>query len=118
VEFIRSTNNNTWGLGLSEDGLVFGSTANHNPSTFVPIPNRYYEKVRGWAAPDIGTIADTWKFSAITENIRQVDQFGGYTAGAGHALYTARTFPHAVVEQNRVRLRTDRSPDRHLPAAS
>ena len=93
VEFIRSTNNNTWGLGLSEEGLVFGSTANHNPSTFVPIPNRYYEKVRGWAAPDIGTIADTWKFSAITENIRQVDQFGGYTAGAGHALYTARTFP-------------------------
>lgn len=93
VEFIRSTNNNTWGLGLSEDGLVFGSTANHNPSTYVPIANRYYEKVRGWAAPDIGTIADSWKFSAITENIRQVDQFGGYTAGAGHALYTARTFP-------------------------
>ncbi len=93
VEFIRSTNNNTWGLGLSEDGLIFGSTANHNPSTFVPIPNRYYEKVRGWAAPDIGTIADSWKFNSITENIRQVDQFGGYTAGAGHALYTARTFP-------------------------
>lgn len=93
VEFIRSTNNNTWGLGLSEDGLVFGSTANHNPSTYVPIPNRYYEKVRGWAAPDIGTIADTWKFNPITENIRQVDQFGGYTAAAGHALYTARTFP-------------------------
>jgi putative membrane-bound dehydrogenase-like protein len=93
VEFLRSTNNNTWGLGLSEDGLVFGSTANHNPSTYVPIANRYYEKVRGWAAPDIGTIADSWKFKAITENVRQVDQFGGYTAGAGHALYTARTFP-------------------------
>ena len=93
VEFIRSTNNNTWGLGLSEDGLVFGSTANHNPSTFVPIPNRYYEKVRGWAAPDIGTIADSWKFNPITENVRQVDQFGGYTAAAGSALYTARTFP-------------------------
>ena len=93
VEFIRSTNNNTWGLGLSEDGLIFGSTANHNPSTYVPIPNRYYEKVRGWAAPDIGTIADSWKFNPITENVRQVDQFGGYTAAAGHALYTARTFP-------------------------
>ena len=93
VEFIRSTNNNTWGLGISEEGLIFGSTANHNPSTFVPIPNRYYEKVRGWAAPDIGTIADTYLFKAITENVRQVDQFGGYTAGAGHALYTARTFP-------------------------
>ena len=93
LEFVRSTNNNTWGLGISEDGLIFGSTANHNPSTFVPIPNRYYEKVRGWAAPDIGTIADTYMFKPITENIRQVDQFGGYTAGAGHALYTARTFP-------------------------
>jgi putative membrane-bound dehydrogenase-like protein len=93
LEFVRSTNNNTWGLGISEDGLIFGSTANHNPSTFVAIPNRYYEKVRGWAAPDIGTIADTYMFKPITENIRQVDQFGGYTAGAGHALYTARTFP-------------------------
>ncbi|MDA1230267.1 MAG: ThuA domain-containing protein [Planctomycetota bacterium] len=93
LEFVRSTNNNTWGLGITEEGLIFGSTANHNPSTFVAIPNRYYEKVRGWAAPDIGTIADTYMFKPITENIRQVDQFGGYTAGAGHALYTARTFP-------------------------
>src|SRR5262249_6475406 len=24
VEFIRSTNNNTWGLGISEEGIVFG----------------------------------------------------------------------------------------------
>ena len=93
LEFVRSTNNNTWGLGISEEGLIFGSTANHNPSTFMPIPNRYYEKVRGWAPTDIGTIADTHLFKPITENIRQVDQFGGYTAGAGHALYTARTFP-------------------------
>jgi len=93
LEFIRSSNNNTWGLGISEDGLIFGSTANHNPSMFVPIPNRYYESVRGWSPPTLGTIADTYKFDPITENVRQVDQFGGYTAGAGHALYTARTFP-------------------------
>jgi uncharacterized protein len=93
LEFIRSSNNNTWGLGLSEDGLIFGSTANHNPSMFVPIPNRYYEQVRGWAPSTLGTIADTYKFQPITENVRQVDQFGGYTAGAGHALYTARAFP-------------------------
>ena len=93
LEFVRSTNNNTWGLGITEEGLIFGSTANHNPSTFMPIANRYYERVRGWAAPDIGTIADSYLFKAVTENVRQVDQFGGYTAGAGHALYTARTFP-------------------------
>jgi putative membrane-bound dehydrogenase-like protein len=93
LEFIRSSNNNTWGLGISEDGLIFGSTANHNPSMFVPIPNRYYEKVRGWAPATLDTIADSHLFKPITENVRQVDQFGGYTAGAGHALYTARTFP-------------------------
>ena len=93
LEFIRSSDNNTWGLGISEDGLIFGSTANHNPSMFMPIPNRYYESVRGWAPQTLHSIADTYKFKPITENIRQVDQFGGYTAGAGHALYTARTFP-------------------------
>jgi len=93
LEFVRSSNNNTWGLGISEDGLIFGSTANHNPSMFVPIPNRYYEGVKGWSPSTLGSIADTSLFKPITENIRQVDQFGGYTAGAGHALYTARTFP-------------------------
>jgi putative membrane-bound dehydrogenase-like protein len=95
LEFIRSSNNNTWGFGMSEEGLIFGSTANHNPSMFMPIANRYYERVRGWSAEALGTIADTHLFKAITENVRQVDQFGGYTAGAGHALYTARTYPAA-----------------------
>lgn len=93
LEFIRSTNNNTWGLGFSEEGLVFGSTANHNPSVYMPIANRYYEQVRGWSPEQLGTIADTYLFKPITDRVRQVDQFGGYTAGAGHALYTARTYP-------------------------
>jgi putative membrane-bound dehydrogenase-like protein len=93
LEFIRSTNNNTWGLGFSEEGLVFGSTANGNPSVYMPIPNRYYERVRGWAPQQLGGIADSDKFQAITENVRQVDHFNGYTAGAGHALYTARRYP-------------------------
>ncbi len=93
LEFIRSTNNNTWGFGMSEEGIVFGSTANHNPSVYMPIPNRYYERVRGWGPQQLGTIADSHLFQAITKKIRQVDQFGGYTAGAGHALYTARRYP-------------------------
>ncbi|MCA9104690.1 MAG: ThuA domain-containing protein [Planctomycetales bacterium] len=93
IEFVRSTDNNTWGFGLSEEGIVFGSTANHNPSVYMPIPNRYYESVRGWAPSALGTIADTYLFKPITDRVRQVDQFGGYTAGAGHALYTARTYP-------------------------
>ncbi len=94
VEFIRSTNNNTWGLGISEEGLIFGSTANGNPSVFMPIPNRYYERVRGWAPSlTLSSIADTNQFKPITKNIRQVDNHGGYTAGAGHALYTGRQYP-------------------------
>ena len=94
LEFIRSTNNNTWGLGISEEGLIFGSTANRNPSVFMPIANRYYERVRGWTASlRLGTIADTHLFKPITKKVRQVDHHGGYTAAAGHALYTARNYP-------------------------
>ncbi|HVJ84954.1 MAG TPA: PVC-type heme-binding CxxCH protein [Caulifigura sp.] len=99
VEFIRSSNNNTWGFGMSEEGLIFGSTANRNPSMFMPIANRYYERVRGWSSEQLGSIADTYLFKAITDKVRQVDQFGGYTAGAGHALYTARNYPQAFWNQ-------------------
>jgi len=93
VEFLRSTNNNTWGLGFSEEGLAFGSTANRNPSVFMPIPNRYYERVQGWSPSQLGSIADTHLFKPLTDRVRQVDHHGGYTAAAGHALYTARTYP-------------------------
>lgn len=93
LEFIRSSDNNTWGLGISEEGLIFGSTANGNPSMFMPVPNRYFERVRGWAPSTLHSIADSSQFKPITDNIRQVDHHGGYTAAAGHALYTARTFP-------------------------
>src|SRR5881394_2919592 len=48
LEFVRSSNNNTWGLGLSEDAIILGSTANGNASMYMPIPNRYYEAVNGW----------------------------------------------------------------------
>ena len=93
LEFLRSTNNNTWGLGLSEEGLVFGSTANHCPSVFMPIPNRYYERVRGMSAEVLGMISSTHLFNEFSDKVRQVDHHGGYTAGCGHALYTARNYP-------------------------
>lgn len=93
VEFLRSTNNNTWGLGIGEDGEIFGSTANHCPSVHMAIANRFYENVRGWAPQVLQQISDTYLFQAPTEKIRQVDQFGGYTAGAGHAVYAGRTYP-------------------------
>jgi putative membrane-bound dehydrogenase-like protein len=93
LEFLRSTNNNTWGLGISEEGIIFGSTANGNPSEYMPIPNRYYEAVRGWSSSVLGGIADSNRYYPITEKIRQVDFHGGFTAAAGHSLYTARNYP-------------------------
>ena len=94
-EFLRNTNNNSWGVGFSEEGLLFGSTANRNPSEFMPIANRHYERVRGWTSSVLGGIADTHEFAPITDKVRQVDHHGGYTAAAGHAIYTARTYPKA-----------------------
>ncbi len=93
LEFIRSTNNNSWGTGFSEDGQLFGSTANGNPSEYMPIANRYYEGVRGWSASRLNGISDNPEFHPVTDKVRQVDAHGRFTAAAGHALYTARLFP-------------------------
>jgi putative membrane-bound dehydrogenase-like protein len=93
LEFLRSTTNNSWGVGFSEDGLVFGSTANGCPSVDLPIPNRYYEAVRGLSPAALSSIAASNRFFPLTEKVRQVDYHGGFTAAAGHALYTARAYP-------------------------
>src|SRR5439155_19446737 len=39
------------------------------------------------------SIAFNNKFHPITDKVRQVDWHGGFTAAAGHALYTARAYP-------------------------
>jgi uncharacterized protein len=93
LEFVRSTSNNSWGVGFSEEGLVFGSTANGCPSVFMPIANRYYEAVRGRTPARLESIAASNRFYPVTDKVRQVDHHGGFTAAAGHALYTARTYP-------------------------
>ncbi len=93
LEFIRATNNNTWGLGFSEEGYVFGSTANGCPSVHMPIPNRYYDQVSGWSPKTLERISPNHNFRALDDKIRQVDWHGGYTAAAGSALYTARNYP-------------------------
>jgi hypothetical protein len=56
----------------------------------MPIPNRYYESVRGgWSPSVLKMISPDWKFNSPNPKVRQVDFHGGYTAAAGHALYTA-----------------------------
>jgi len=92
-EFLTSTSNNTWGLGISEAGDIFASTANNDHSVFLGLPNRYFEQVRGWhGAGSIG-IADHQEYHPIADDVRQMDWHGRFTAASGHELYTARSFP-------------------------
>ena len=93
LEFLGSTNNNTWGLAFSEDNQLFLSTANDNPSDYLSIPNRYYETVPGLRGRGASLIFDTQKFFPTSEHVRQMDQHGRFTAASGHAIYTARAFP-------------------------
>jgi putative membrane-bound dehydrogenase-like protein len=93
LEYLGTTSNNTWGLGWTEDGNLIGSTANDDPAWYEHIPNRYYENLRGWPTHRFEKAADTPHIFPITDKVRQVDHHGSYTAGAGSAIYTARSFP-------------------------
>lgn len=92
-ESLGQTSNNTWGLGIGPAGDIFGSTANNEHSVFLAMPNRYYEAVRGWHGPSVVSIEDHKLLHPVTDDVRQVDNFGGYTAAAGAELITAHEFP-------------------------
>lgn len=95
LELLRNVNNNAWGVAFNEDGDLFGSTANGCPLVHLPVPNRYYEMVRGANPGPLQNIALNNAFHPITENVRQVDWHGGFTAASGCAIYTARNYPEA-----------------------
>ena len=99
MEFLTNTSNNTWGLAFSETFDVFGSTANNAHSWYMAIPNRYFRNIKGIAEQGSKKIASYYRYHPVTEHIRQVDVFGGFTAAAGHSLYTARSFPKAYWNQ-------------------
>ncbi|XWW44433.1 ThuA domain-containing protein [Fibrella sp. USSR17] len=92
LEYMTNTSNNTWGFGFDETGNVFGSTANNSHGWYMAIPNKSFNARPGTMLG--GRSTDTHKdMKPITERVRQVDVFGGFTAAAGHNLYTARAFP-------------------------
>ncbi len=93
LEYMSRTSNNTWGLGFSEENDIFISTANNTHSGYYGIPDVHVRDVEGLHARGIEKIDGHYLFHPITRNFRQVDVFGGFTAAAGHALYTARSFP-------------------------
>ncbi len=94
VEPVGLFSNNTWGLGISEDFEIFGSTANNAPAWHVPLWRRYtYERHDGLPSQLAAKIDDFTQFFPATHNFLQVDAHGRYTAGSGFNLYTARAFP-------------------------
>ncbi|MCW1887835.1 ThuA domain-containing protein [Luteolibacter flavescens] len=92
LEYLQPTTNNTWGFGTSSDFDLMGSTANGNPSFYLTFPEDTY-KSAGLTAPRTPRADDNPIFNPSSADIRQVDQFEKYTAGAGHAFYTSERFP-------------------------
>lgn len=92
-EFMTGTSNNTWGLGFTEQNDVFGSTANNTHSVFMGIPQKALQGLEGAAIAGSVKIDGHYAMHPITQHVRQVDVFGGFTAAAGHYFYTANSYP-------------------------
>lgn len=93
MELMGTTSNNTWGLGFSETFDVFVSTANNTHSAYLGIPHKQLREAEGLYSRGVKKIDGHYAYHPITRNYRQVDVFGGFTAAAGHQLYTARSYP-------------------------
>jgi len=122
LQFLYQFNNNTWGFGQNADGDIFGSTANGNPSFYGYLPayilnptqpgfgrrggNGFRpgyrldgENARDGAPvnirrlPSAKSLAPGLRMHPNTPNVRMVDNFGGYTAAAGHAFMVSDALP-------------------------
>ncbi|MEW6302181.1 MAG: PVC-type heme-binding CxxCH protein [Verrucomicrobiota bacterium] len=119
LQFLHQFNNNTWGFGLNAAGDVFGSTANGHPSFYGYLPayilnptqpgfgrrggngfrpgyrldsnNVVDANVR--RIPSAKSLAPGMRMHPNTPNVRMVDNFGGYTAAAGHAFMVSDALP-------------------------
>jgi putative membrane-bound dehydrogenase-like protein len=92
LEWMTTTNNNTWGFAFNETNDVFGSTANNAHGWYMAIPHSYFNATNRVNNGSRNT--DTHKdMKSITPKVRQVDVFGGFTAASGHNFYTARALP-------------------------
>ncbi len=98
LEFLQNSTNNTWGLGTTSDFDLMGSTANGNPSFYLTHSRADYASA-GMRGPRTPAADNNPIFNPSSMDIRQVDQFNRYTAGAGHAFYTAERFPAAWREK-------------------
>lgn len=92
LEVLQNTTNNTWGLGFTNDFDILGSTANANPSWYFTFAKDIYQSA-GLEQPPTPRADDNPFFFPSSMDIRQVDVFDKFTAGAGHSFYTGSRFP-------------------------
>lgn len=123
LEFLHQFNNNTWGFGLNAVGDVFGSTANGHPTFYGYLPAHILNPTQpGFAGRRGGggfrpgyrldgnneperaaanvrrlqsakSMAPGMRMHPNTPNVRMVDNFGGYTAAAGHGFMVSDALP-------------------------
>ena len=119
LEFLYQFNNNTWGFGQNASGDIFGSTANGNPTFYGYLPAYILNPTQpngvgggrrnGFRNPDSAdanaapaqvrrlqsarSMAGGMRTHPNTPNVRMVDNFGGYTAAAGHAFMVSDALP-------------------------
>ena len=117
LEFLHQFNNNTWGFGQNAYGDTFGSTANGNPTFYGYLPANILNPTQlnagrrrlgfrsnspgagdGTGArvrrvPSARSMAGGMRMHPNTPNVRMVDNFGGYTAAAGHAFMVSDALP-------------------------
>ncbi len=115
LEFLHQFNNNTWGFGQNAAGDTFGSTANGNPSFYGYLPAHILNPTQVNAGrrrngfrnpadanapatqvrriPSARSMAGGMRMHPNTPNVRMVDNFGSYTAAAGHAFMVSDALP-------------------------
>ena len=82
----------------------------------MPIPNRYYEAVRGWAPACWTSIAGSNRFFPVTDKSARSTGTADSPPRPAMPLYTARAYPRQYWNRHGVRRRADRAPGRHLHA--
>ncbi len=102
IEAQTSLTNNTWGIGISETGQIFASTANRDHSFHEVYPGQSH-RTPIYSGADQGYVPETPVYSSWTSvapfahphpitphwNINNP----GYAGSPNHSLYTARQFP-------------------------
>ncbi|MDB5105535.1 MAG: putative rane-bound dehydrogenase [Fibrobacteres bacterium] len=86
-EFLGKLTNNAAGIGISEEGEVFASTANNDHTFHLSVPSA--------SDPMQGISAYGQSYKPVTKDVCQGDWFGNFTAASNHEIYTARLFPQA-----------------------